>query len=117
MQDVLKGQLDAIKSSVKNWASVVVAYEPVWAVGANKPPSADSIQGTHEYIRSWFRDSISEEVSNNIRIQYGGLVTVKNASDLLSKPDIDGFLMGGASLKADFLEIAGAAATAAQPPA
>ena len=62
-------------------------------------------EDTHIYIRSWFTDNVGPEVAQNIRIQYGGSVSAKNAADLIAMPNIDGFLVGGASLKPDFLTI------------
>ena len=107
--DHLKNQLDAVKGSIKDWSSVVIAYEPIWAIGTGKTATPEIAEETHAYIRSWFKENVSEEVANGIRIQYGGSVNGKNASELISQPNIDGFLVGGASLKPDFLDIIAAA--------
>ena len=88
-----------------DWSKIVIAYEPVWAIGTGKTATPDVAEDTHKYIRSWFAENISIEVANAIRIQYGGSVNAKNAFDLILKPNIDGFLVGSASLKPDFLSI------------
>jgi triosephosphate isomerase len=103
--DVLKTQLSAFKDSVKDWSRVVIAYEPVWAIGTGKTASPEIAQETHAFIRSWVAQNCGEEIAANVRIQYGGSVNAKNAADLISQPDIDGFLVGGASLKPDFNEV------------
>ena len=107
--DVLKRQLSGFKDAVKDWSKVVIAYEPVWAIGTGKTATPEIAQETHAYIRSWLAQNCGEDVAASVRIQYGGSVNGKNASDLISQPDIDGFLVGGASLKPDFNEIIKAA--------
>lgn len=102
---VLKKMLDAFKDSVKDWSKIVIAYEPVWAIGTGKTASPAIAEETHKYIRSWFKENVSEEVANGMRIQYGGSVTAATAPELISQPNIDGFLVGGASLKAEFKDI------------
>jgi len=100
--DHLKTQLDAIKPSVTDWSKIVLAYEPIWAIGTGKTATPEIAEETHQYIRSWLHDNISEEVAAATRIQYGGSANAKNAADLIAQPNIDGFLVGGASLKPDF---------------
>ncbi len=90
---------------MNNWSKVVVAYEPVWAIGTGKVASPEQAQETQAYVRSWLRDSVSQEVANNTRIIYGGSVTETNCHDLIKQPDVDGFLVGGASLKPGFADI------------
>ena len=107
--DVLKQQLDAIKPHVANWDLVVIAYEPVWAIGTGKTATPEIAQAAHDFIRNWAKENASEEIASQLRIQYGGSVNGKNAADLIAQPDIDGFLVGGASLKPDFLDIISAA--------
>ena len=114
--DHLKSQLDSVKDSIKDWSSVVLAYEPIWAIGTGKTATPDIAEETHVYIRSWLAENVSEEVSQSVRIQYGGSVSAKNAADLIAKPNIDGFLVGGASIKPDFEAII-TAVNAYQPPA
>ena len=83
----------------------MIAYEPVWAIGTGKVATPELAQETYLAIRGWFNDNVSPEVGDAIRIQYGGSVSAKNAAELSKQPDIDGFLVGGASLKDAFKEI------------
>ncbi|NBW97589.1 MAG: triose-phosphate isomerase [Planctomycetia bacterium] len=86
---------------------VVVAYEPVWAIGTGKVATPEQAQEVHALIRGLLAKLASPEVAGRVRIQYGGSVKPDNAADLARQPDIDGALVGGASLKADdFLGIA-----------
>jgi triosephosphate isomerase len=88
---------------------VVVAYEPVWAIGTGKVATPAQAQEVHALIRGLLGSMASPEVAGRVRIQYGGSVKPDNAADLAAQPDIDGALVGGASLKADdFLGIAAA---------
>ena len=103
--EVLKSQLDACKESVHDWSKVVVAYEPVWAIGTGKVASPEQAQETQAYVRSWLRDNVSEAVAQATRIIYGGSVTETNCADLIKQTDVDGFLVGGASLKPAFADI------------
>jgi len=84
---------------------VVLAYEPVWAIGTGKTATAADAQATHEGIRNLISAKASPEVAAAIRIQYGGSASAKNAGELSAQPDIDGFLVGGASLKPEFKDI------------
>lgn len=89
---------------------VVIAYEPVWAIGTGRNATPKQAEEVHAALRKLLADRYNEEVAQAIRIQYGGSVTPDNARDLLSQPNIDGALVGGASLKADpFLKIVAAA--------
>ena len=101
----LRSQLDAILPSVSNWSSIVLAYEPIWAIGTGKTATPEMAEATHAYIRSWLTENTSDEIANSVRIQYGGSVNAKNADSLISQPNIDGFLVGGASIKPEFLDI------------
>ena len=98
-------QLAAIREHVSDWSKIVVAYEPVWAIGTGVTASPEQAQEAHEVVRSWIKSNVSAEAANSIRILYGGSVTDKNADELIAKPDVDGFLVGGASLKPAFHEI------------
>lgn len=89
-------------------SNVVLAYEPVWAIGTGKTATPDQAQEVHKALRCWFADNVNTEVASGIRIQYGGSVTAANAKELASQPDIDGFLVGGASLKPEFISIVNA---------
>ncbi len=80
---------------------LVIAYEPVWAIGTGKTATPDMAQEVHALIRSWLRDNYSSEIADEITILYGGSIKPDNFSDLLKQPDIDGGLIGGASLKLD----------------
>ncbi len=85
---------------------VVIAYEPVWAIGTGKTATPQQAQEVHEFIRNWLAEKFGKDVAEEITIQYGGSVKPNNAKDLLSQKDIDGALVGGASLKAeDFAQI------------
>lgn len=87
--------------SVNDFANITIAYEPVWAIGTGKTATPDQAQEVHAFIRNWLKTQFGEPVSGNCRIQYGGSVKPENARELMSQPDIDGALVGGASLKAD----------------
>eukprot|EP01080_Neovahlkampfia_damariscottae_P006934 gene6934-11097_t len=104
---VVAEQLDAFKNSMKteDWKNFVVAYEPVWAIGTGKTASPQQAQDVHEFIRDWIKQNVSEEVSKTTRILYGGSVKANNACELFEKVDIDGFLVGGASLDESFIKI------------
>uniref|UniRef100_U5EUW5 Triosephosphate isomerase n=1 Tax=Corethrella appendiculata TaxID=1370023 RepID=U5EUW5_9DIPT len=101
-------QTKAIADAIKDWSNVVIAYEPVWAIGTGKTATPEQAQEVHAALRKWFTDNVSADVSASIRIQYGGSVTAANCKDLAAKPDIDGFLVGGASLKPEFVQIVNA---------
>jgi triosephosphate isomerase len=79
----------------------VIAYEPVWAIGTGKTATDQQAQEAHKYIRGLLRKSYGNDVAESVRIQYGGSVKPENIAGLIAKPDIDGALVGGASLKID----------------
>lgn len=91
------------------WKNVVVAYEPVWAIGTGRTASPEQAQETHKAIRAWISDHVSPEVGAEILILYGGSMKGSNAAELLKQEDVDGGLIGGASLTADFIECVKAA--------
>ncbi|KAI0979633.1 hypothetical protein GJ496_007885 [Pomphorhynchus laevis] len=103
--EVCERQLRAIADGVLNWEHVVIAYEPVWAIGTGKTASPQQAQEVHAFIRSLLAKFTNEEIAKAIRIIYGGSVTANNSKELSKQPDIDGFLVGGASLKPEFLSI------------
>lgn len=107
--DVIKKQIEEglfhiNDSDIEN---VVVAYEPVWAIGTGKTATPQQAQEIHKYIRSLVSGKYGEEIAGQMRILYGGSCNAKNAAELFAQADIDGGLIGGASLKAeDFVAIA-----------
>lgn len=110
--DVVSTQLsEGLKGlSEADFAQIILAYEPVWAIGTGETASGEQAQEMHAHIRQFLRDEVSETVAKNTRILYGGSVKPSNAAELFAKPDIDGGLIGGASLvAADFLAIVAAA--------
>ncbi len=110
--EVVKNQvLNGLKDVTSEQLSeIIVAYEPVWAIGTGKTATPEQAQEVHAAIRELIVENFSEDVADNLVIQYGGSVKPDNAGELLSKKDIDGDLVGGACLKADsFLGIIAAA--------
>ncbi len=101
--EVLKRQvklgLDGLK--LTGYGGLVIAYEPVWAIGTGVNATPEQAQEAHLFIRNIIKENFSEEISQQTVIQYGGSVTDQNAKDLLECPDVDGALVGGASLKAE----------------
>ena len=117
-----------------DWSKVVIAYEPVWAIGTGRTASPEQAQEVHESLRKWLNVNVSSDVGKSVRILYGGLnqffahdnkyilstlniimvllgsVNAGNCRELAKKPDIDGFLVGGASLKPEFVDIINARA-------
>ena len=89
-----------------SWKNIVLAYEPVWAIGTGETASPEQAQEMHQFIRQTVADAYNQEVANNVSILYGGSVKPGNADEIFGKPDVDGGLIGGASLKAeDFMAI------------
>mmetsp|Transcript_4829 Transcript_4829/g.8756 ORF Transcript_4829/g.8756 Transcript_4829/m.8756 type:complete len:232 (-) Transcript_4829:31-726(-) len=105
--DVLKTQLEPIISAVGStgWGQVVVAYEPVWAIGTGVTASPEQAQDTHKEIRAYLSEKVGADTAKALRIIYGGSVKAANCEDLIKREDIDGFLVGGASMNTDFLKI------------
>ena len=100
----LQKGLDGISSEELN--NIIIAYEPVWAIGTGKTATPEQAQEVHAFIRNYISQKYSKESGEGLIIQYGGSVKPDNAASLLSQPDIDGALIGGACLKADsFLSI------------
>ena len=88
------------------WENIILAYEPVWAIGTGETASPEQAQEMHEFIRETVRKSFGSDVAENVSILYGGSVKPENAREIFSKPDVDGGLIGGAALKAvDFAGI------------
>jgi triosephosphate isomerase len=104
--DVLSRQIDGSVATLANARNTVIAYEPVWAIGTGLTPTADDVAEAHAHIRAWLHERLGAEAAR-MRILYGGSVKPSNARELLSVANVDGALVGGASLKAsDFLGIA-----------
>ncbi|XP_050300010.1 triosephosphate isomerase isoform X2 [Anthonomus grandis grandis] len=106
--EVVFRQTQAIANKIKDWTNVVIAYEPVWAIGTGKTATPEQAQEVHKDLRQWMSTNVSGDVASSVRIQYGGSVTGANCKQLASQPDIDGFLVGGASLKPEFVDIVNA---------
>jgi len=102
---VVERQLAAAAKQISDWSNVVIAYEPVWAIGTGKVATSAQAQEVHNQIRSWLAKEVGPEAAETTRIIYGGSVTAGNSKELSSQPDIDGFLVGGASLKPEFVDI------------
>lgn len=103
--DVVLSQLKAVSDQVKDWSKIVVAYEPVWAIGTGKVATTEQAQEVHAGIRQWIGKELGQEAADKTRIIYGGSVSEKNCKELAKEKDIDGFLVGGASLKPAFVDI------------
>ncbi|KAG0359623.1 triosephosphate isomerase [Podila minutissima] len=106
--EVVFRQLAAIAKHVSDWTHVVIAYEPVWAIGTGKVATPKQAQEVHKDIRGWPKDHVSAEVAKQTRIMYGGSVNGGNAETLACEEDVDGFLVGGASLKPEFITVCNA---------
>jgi triosephosphate isomerase len=103
--EVITRQLKAYADVIQDWSKFVIAYEPVWAIGTGKVATTQQAQEAHAVLREWLRMNVSEDAANNTRILYGGSVKGENSEGLIKEKDIDGFLVGGASLTADFIKI------------
>ncbi len=90
----------------KSWENIILAYEPVWAIGTGETASPEQAQEMHEFIRDTVRKAFGSAIAEAVSILYGGSVKPENAKEIFSKPDVDGGLIGGAALKAaDFAAI------------
>jgi triosephosphate isomerase len=102
-KQIVNGLINVTSDDLTN---IIVAYEPIWAIGTGKTATPEQAQEVHSFIRGQIEKIYSKESAENLQIQYGGSVKPENAATLLSQPDIDGALVGGACLKADsFLSI------------
>ena len=103
---VVAEQMEALlKAEITGFGeSLVIAYEPVWAIGTGKVATPAQAQEVCAFIRKWVAEKVSAEAADATRIQYGGSVKGKNCDELAALPDCDGFLIGGASLKAEFID-------------
>ena len=110
--EVVQSQLASGLAGVTadDYKHIILAYEPVWAIGTGETATPEQAQEMHAFIREYLRSEVGADVADQTRILYGGSVKPGNAADLFSRPDIDGGLIGGASLQAaDFLAIVNAA--------
>ena len=106
--DVIRSQVEegSFHLSEEDYGKIIIAYEPVWAIGTGKTATPEQAQEVHAFIRSLIAEKFATSVADSMTILYGGSVKPANAAELFSQPDIDGGLVGGASLKADsFTEI------------
>ncbi|MFZ7121266.1 MAG: triose-phosphate isomerase [Eubacteriaceae bacterium] len=106
-RDIVTNQ---IKIALKNVSQhqmpeIVIAYEPIWAIGTGKTATSEQAEEVCKWIRECIAELYTEDISEKVRIQYGGSVKTNNIAELMSMPNIDGALVGGASLKLDFAEI------------
>ena len=101
-KSVIKTQVSGAMKDIdpKMASKIIIAYEPIWAIGTGVTATADQAQEACKYVRETIASELSQEASQSIIIQYGGSVKPENVSELMSKPDIDGALVGGASLEA-----------------
>ncbi|KAK9063953.1 hypothetical protein SSX86_017825 [Deinandra increscens subsp. villosa] len=106
---VVAAQTKAIADKISSWDNVVLAYEPVWAIGTGKVASPAQAQEVHADLRKWLETNTKAEVAASTRIIYGGSVNGSNCKELGGQQDVDGFLVGGASLKPEFIDIIKAA--------
>ena len=108
--DVVKDQIkdDLTDLTADNVSRLIIAYEPIWAIGTGRTASPDQAEEMCRFIRTTVEDIYGKDVAEKVRIQYGGSVKPANASQLMNQPNIDGALVGGASLKPeDFIKIVG----------
>lgn len=104
VESQVRGSLADI--TAEQFENVVIAYEPVWAIGTGKTATTEQAQEVHKFIRGVIADMVGEKAAKGLRIQYGGSMKPSNAKELLSQPDIDGGLIGGAALEArSFIDI------------
>ena len=96
---------DLVGVAAADVANMVIAYEPIWAIGTGKTATTEQAQEVCKGVRGCIAEMYDEATAEAVRIQYGGSVNAGNAAELFAQPDIDGGLVGGASLKADFGKI------------
>lgn len=108
--EVVKAQLEELSRKIDDPQRLVIAYEPVWAIGTGRNATDAQAQEVHEFIRQTLASMWNKEFAGSVRIQYGGSMKPENAKGLMNQKDVDGGLIGGAALKADsFLAIVNAA--------
>lgn len=104
---VVERQLGAVAAvlSHEDWARIVIAYEPVWAIGTGKVATPEQAQEVHANLRRFIGETVGADIAAATRIIYGGSVKGSSSVTLIREPDIDGFLVGGASVKPEFVDI------------
>jgi triosephosphate isomerase len=108
----LDSQMQALFANVQDWSRAVIAYEPVWAIGTGQVATPEQAQEVHAYLRTVLANKLGPDTAGFVRIIYGGSVNDGNCNELATQADIDGFLVGGASLKAQsFLNICNSVAS------
>lgn len=105
MFEIVKEQVQKALKDVNKEADFIVAYEPIWAIGTGVTATSAQAEEMCKYIREVLKEMFGEEKAEEVRIQYGGSVNKENAKEILNMPNIDGALVGGASLKKDFIDI------------
>ena len=108
VEDVIKAEISEslFHLTTEQWSNIVIAYEPIWAIGTGKTATSDQAEEVHAFIRGLVAQQFGQQVADDTTILYGGSCKPSNAPELFAKPDIDGGLIGGASLKAtDFMGI------------
>jgi triosephosphate isomerase len=100
--EIVKSQLDntVMKIKKESWKNIILAYEPVWAIGTGETASPEQAQEMHEFIRNCVENTFDKSISEEVSILYGGSVKPSNANEIFNKKDVDGGLIGGASLSA-----------------
>ncbi|KAG0463762.1 hypothetical protein HPP92_019831 [Vanilla planifolia] len=106
----------ACVDKISDWRNIVIAYEPVWAIGTGKVATPAQAQEVHSALRNWLLQNVGADVADSTRIIYGGSVNGANCKELAAQPDVDGFLVGGASLKPEFVDIINSAVIKASSP-
>lgn len=101
VESQLSGSLKNFRADQRMPPRTILAYEPVWAIGTGKTATPEQAQEVHRFIREWIEKTFNPGTANQVRILYGGSVKPENIGDLMAQPDIDGALVGGASLKAE----------------
>ena len=101
--DVVKSQIESslFNLAAQDFGKIILAYEPVWAIGTGKTATAEQAQEMHAFIRKTLADKYGKEVADNCSILYGGSCKPSNAKELFANPDVDGGLIGGAALEVD----------------
>jgi len=102
VEEVVLGQLKNAMTGLTedNLSRIIIAYEPIWAIGTGKTATPEMAEEVHAMIRNWLKEAFSSSLAESVRVLYGGSVKPGNISELMSQPDIDGALVGGASLEA-----------------